>query len=128
MVTAGRLRDNRLKRRNSLVTAWQDLGAEQNNDVTFHLALTYNGAPFDPTGHTLNLILKPSETALDSAGTTFTASNGLTIVNAALGKVDWDLPHSSTGTPGQQWWRIDAIDGSSNRMTMMMGNLTVQAV
>jgi predicted secreted protein len=110
------------------VTAWQDLSVPENNDRTFTLDLTYNGAPFNPTNYTLSLVLKSSASSTDASGTTFTTSSGLTIVNAALGIVTWKLPHTNTGTPGAQWWRIDAVDGSSNRMTLMMGNLTVQAV
>jgi hypothetical protein len=110
------------------MTAWQDLGVEQNNDVTFALTLTYNGAPFNPTGYTLSLVLKASETSTDVSGTTFTVGSGLTIINAALGQITWKLPHANTGTPGAQWWRLDAVDGSTNRTTLMMGNLAVQAV
>lgn len=110
------------------MTAWIDLGAEQNNDVTFTLNLTYNNAPFNPTGYTLTLYLKASETALDSSATTFTVGSGLTIVSAPLGIVTWKLPHTSTATAGNQWWHLDAVDASSNRTTLMMGNFSVQAV
>lgn len=111
------------------MSAWQDLGVEQNNDVTFTLDLTYNGAPFNPTGSTLTLYLKASQTTADGSAVTFTVANGgLTIVSATLGVVTWKLPHANTGTPGTQWWHIDAVDGSGNRTTLMQGNLTTQAV
>lgn len=110
------------------MSAWQDLAVEQNNDVTFTLDLTYNGAPFNPTGYTLTLYLKASETTPDGSAVTFTVGSGLTIVSAPLGHIQWALPHSNTGTAGNQWWRIDAVDGSTHRTTLMMGNLNVQAV
>jgi hypothetical protein len=56
------------------------------------------------------------------------AWQNLSVDESALGQVTWALPHTSTGTPGTQWWRFDAVDVSSNRTTLMMGNLTVQAV
>jgi hypothetical protein len=104
------------------------LGVEQNNDVTFDLYLTYNGAAFNPTGYTLTLYLKATETSTDASGTTFTVGAGLTIISAALGHITWKLPHANTGTAGGQWWHLDAVDGGSNRTTLMLGNLTVQAV
>lgn len=110
------------------MTQWQDLTVDQNNDVTFSLSLTFGQAPFDATGYTLSLILKPSETAADNTGTTFTVGNGLTVVSTKLGEVTWDLPHASTATPGQQWWRIDAVDGGGDRTTLMFGHLNVMAV
>jgi hypothetical protein len=110
------------------VTTWQDLGAEQNNDVTFPFTLTTSsGAIFNPTGSTLSLVLKASETAADNTGTTFTVGSGLTIVSAALGQVTWKLPHANTATPGTQWYRLDAVDASSNRTTLRVGVLSVQA-
>lgn len=109
------------------MSAWQNLNVIENNDVTFTLNLTYNGAAFNPTGYTLSLVLKASQTATDGSGITFTVGSGLTVVNAALGIVTWVLPHADTGTPSTQWWRIDAVDASSNRTTLIMGNLTVEA-
>lgn len=109
------------------MSAWKDLSVVENNDVTFHLALTQNGAPFNPTNYTLTLYLKASPSVADNTGTTFTVGAGLTIINATLGQVDWALPHSQTGTPGGKWWRIDAVDGASNRTTLILGNLTVMA-
>lgn len=110
------------------MTVWQDLEAPQNNDVTYPLTLTLNGSVFNPTGSTLTLFLKASQTALDSTATTFTVGAGLTIVNAALGTITWKAPHANTATPGQQWWRLDAVDASGNRTSLMMGNFIVQAV
>lgn len=110
------------------MSAWQNLSAEQNNDITFTLNLTYNGAPFSTTGYTLTVYLKATETTADGSAVTFTSGAGLTIVNAALGIVTWKLPHANTTTPGNQWWRIDAVDGSSNRTTLIIGTLTVRAV
>lgn len=110
------------------MTAWQNLGVEQGNDVTLTLNLTYNGAPFVTTGYTLTVYLKATEQTADGSATTFTVGAGLTIVNANLGIVTWKLPHANTGTAGTQWWRIDAVDGSNNRTTLMVGNLVVQAV
>lgn len=110
------------------MTMWQDLWAEQNQDITFHFDLTLDDEPFNYTGFTLSLVLKPSQTSPDSAGVTFGVSSGLTVVNQVLGKLDWALPHAYTGTPGTQWWRLDAVDNSSFRTPLMMGNLTVQAV
>lgn len=109
------------------MTQWQDLTVIENNDVVFSLTLTFNNAPFNPTNYVLSLVLKPSETSADNTGVTFTVGSGLSIVNAALGQVNWTLPHANTGTPGQQWWRIDAVDASSNRTTLMFGHLTVMA-
>jgi hypothetical protein len=110
------------------MTAWQDLAVVENNDVTFHLALTQDDDAFNPTGYTLTVYLKASQTTPDSAATTFTVGNGLTVTSAVLGKVDWTLPHTATGTPGTLWWRIDAVDGSGNRTNLMLGNLNVMAV
>jgi hypothetical protein len=111
------------------VTAWQNLAVEQNNDVLFTLNLTgANGAPFDLTGYTPTLYLKATETTADASAITFTTSTGLTVVSTKLGKVTWALPHADTATPSTQWWRIDVVDGSSNRSTLMVGNFTIQAV
>lgn len=101
----------------------QDLTVIQNNDETFSLALTYNGAVFVTTGFTLSVVVKASPTATDASGTTFTP----TIVNASLGQVTWKLPHANTGTAGTQWWRLDAVDGGGNRTTIVMGNLIIMA-
>ena len=110
------------------MTAWQNLAVEQGNDVLFTLNLTYNGAPFDVTNYTLTIYLKATEQTADGSAITFTTSSGLTIVNAKLGIVTWAVPHTDTATPGTQWWRLDAVDGSSNRTTVMVGNFTIQAV
>lgn len=110
------------------MTAWQDLAVEQNNDVLFTLYLTNNGAPFNPTGYTLTLYLKATEQTPDGSATTFTTSSGLTIVNAPLGQITWQLPHSNTSTAGTQWWHLDAVDGGGNRSTFFIGNVYVQAV
>lgn len=108
---------------------WLDLYAAQNNDVTYLLNMIDNGVPFNPTGFTLTLFLKASQTALDSSATTFTVANsGLVVVSAPLGQINWALPHANTATPGPQWWRLDAVDASNNRASLMMGNLTVLAV
>lgn len=109
------------------MTQWQDLSVIENNDVTFSLDLTYNGAAFNTGNYALSLVLKASETATDVSGTTFTVGSGLTIVNAALGQVTWTLPHANTAVPGQQWWRIDAVDGAGDRTTLMFGHLNVMA-
>lgn len=107
------------------MSMWHDLSVIENNDVTFNLSLQLNGAPFDVTSYTLSLVLKASASATDASGTTFAVGTGLTVVSAALGKVNWALPRTQTGTPGKKWWHIDAVDGSSNRTTIMLGNLTV---
>lgn len=109
------------------MSAWQNLSVVENNDVLFTLDLTDNGVPFDITAYTVSIVLKSAEAAADNTGTTFTTSNGLTVVSAKLGQVTWALPHTSTTTPGTQWWRCDVVDVSSNRTTVMMGNLVVQA-
>lgn len=110
------------------MTAWHDLAVEQNNDVLFTLHVTLNGSPFSLTGYTPTIYLKATETTADGSATTFTTSNGLTVTNASLGYLTWAVPHSATATPGNQWWRLDVVDGSGNRTTLMMGNFTVQAV
>ena len=109
------------------MSQWQDLTVIENNDVVFTLNLAFNGKPFDATNYTLDLVLKASQTATDASGITFTSGAGLTVVNAKLGQVTWTLSHANTATPGQQWWRIDAVDGSSDRTTLMFGHLTVMA-
>jgi hypothetical protein len=109
------------------MTQWQDLSVIENNDVVFNLNLAYNGVPFDFTNYTLSLVLKASPTATDASGITFTVGSGLTVVAAKLGKVNWSLLHANTGTPGQRWWRIDAVDGSSDRTTFIFGNFFVMA-
>lgn len=107
------------------MSVWQDLSVIENNDVLFTLDLTLDGSPLDITTYTPSIVLKATETSDDNTGTTFTTSNGLTVVSARLGKMTWALPHANTGTAGKQWWRCDVVDTSSNRTTMMMGNLLV---
>jgi hypothetical protein len=109
------------------VSMWHDLSVIEKNDVVFNLSLTLNGALFDYTNYTLTLVLKETQTSDDSAGTAFTVGSGLTVVSMPLGKVNWALPHTSTGTPGKEWWHIYAVDGSANRTDLMLGNLTVMA-
>lgn len=104
-----------------------NLSVIQGNDVTFPISLTYNGTPFNPTNYTLSLILKASPTTSDGSGITFTTSNGLTVVNAVTGQITWKLPHADTGTPGTNWWRLNATDVSGNVITLIMGNLTILA-
>lgn len=110
------------------MSQWQNLSIDENNDVLFSIALTYQGQPFNFTGYTLSLVVKASSAVLDSSGITFTVSSGLTVVNASAGELTWAYPHADTGTAGTQWWHIDAVDGSGNRTTFIKGNLTVQAV
>lgn len=105
----------------------QDLTVVENNDVVFTLNLTYNSAPFNLTGYTVDLVLKASETATDGSGITFTTGSGLTVTSTQFGQVQWTFPHADDATPGTQWWRIDAIDGSGDRTTFIMGNFTIQA-
>lgn len=106
---------------------WHDLSVIQNDDVDFTFDLTVNGEVFDYTNYTLSLVLKASQKVADNTGTTFTVGSGLTATSPARGEVDWNLPHANTATAGTLWWRLDAVDASSNRTTLLLGTLYVQA-
>ena len=109
------------------MSQWQNLGVIENNDVLFSFNLTFNNSPLDVTNYVLSLVVKSSQAASDQSGTIYTVGSGLTVLNASLGQVSWRLPGSATGTPGQQWYRLDATGAIEGTITVMMGNLGVMA-
>lgn len=84
-----------------------DLEGVVNNDLLYFLQATYKGVPFDLTGVTASIVAKASATALDNTGTTYTTSNGLTILTPKVGKFSWAVPRASNTVAGTTWWRCD---------------------
>lgn len=116
-----------------------NLEALQNNDSLFSMQVTENVAPINTpfygsatplniTGYTLKLYVKASNTALDSTATVYTSGNGLTVINAALGELNFVLPHTAATIAGTFWWRLDLTDTFGNIGTAFYGNLYILAV
>lgn len=104
------------------------LTAIQNNDNNYYLDVTFNNAALDLTGYTVHAYLKATQTTADGSATVFGIGSGLTWITQTLGKLKFTLPHTSTGTAGTQWWRLDITDGSGNVSTVFYGPVTIKAV
>lgn len=71
-------------------------------------ALTSAGTTLDLTGATVAAYIKPNATTADGAqGTyTLTSGSGLTVVSAAAGTVQLDIPSAVTTAPSWWWYKI----------------------
>ena len=102
--------------------------ALQNNDTTFKFDLKLNGAILPLTGYTPKIYQKATAKSPDSGAVVYQTGSGLTVVNSALGKLNWTIPHGNVTADGTQWWRLDLIDGTGAAVTAMYGPLTIKAV
>ena len=104
------------------------LTALTNNDNSYYLDVTFNGAPLNLTGYTPHLYVKASQTVADNTGTTYNIGSGLTWVTQTLGKLKFVLPRTAVTAAGTQWWHLDIVDGSGLVTTVFFGPLTVKAI
>jgi hypothetical protein len=110
------------------MSLYKPLLALANNDNTFKMSVTLNGAILPLTNYTPKAYQKAQASSLDSSGTLYQVGSGLTIVNSALGQINLTIPHGNVTTPGTQWWHLDLVDGSGNVSTVFYGPLTIKAV
>ena len=109
------------------MTVRQDIAGVINNALPFTFALAYNDKPLNLTGFTYTVVVKPSQTALDSAGTTYTVSSGLTPVSVVSGRFTLLIPANMTASAGTQWYRVDVSSGAGGPYTCMCGTLTLMS-
>jgi hypothetical protein len=103
------------------------------NDISLNVAITSNGVALDLTGYTVNALLKTKAGIADSDPTTLTLSSAggspkITITNAAGGLCTVAIPHSDLQDQTHTFYRIDAVDPSSNINTAIYGNVTYIAL
>lgn len=108
------------------MTVRQDIAGVVNNDLQFTFSLIYNDLPLNLTGYTVSVVVKASQTASDGTGTTYTVGSGLTVLSALAGRVQLSIGHTSTGTAGTQWYRVDVSNGGAVN-TCMCGTLTLMS-
>jgi hypothetical protein len=99
------------------------LAVVQSNLIMLSFQITQNDQPFNLTGCTLKFILKASAGATDVSGLTLTPS----ITSEPLGEGMVTIPYTDIATSGNEWYRLDVIDGEANPVTALMGSFTVIA-
>lgn len=109
------------------MTVQRNIAGVINNQLPFTFALTYNDKPLNLTGFTYTVIVKPSQTAQDSAGTTYTVSSGLTAVSVVSGRFKLVIPANMTASAGTQWYRVDVSSGAGGPYSAMCGVLTLMS-
>jgi hypothetical protein len=97
-----------------------DLGMMVNNDVIFDMTLFYQGERLNLNNYTVKIYIKATQTTPDPGSPTYTA----TPVEPLAGTCTWKIPHANNQTAGQQWYRVDVVDGSNNVGSCLCGTLT----
>lgn len=107
-----------------LVGLWFPLEAVIGSDSVYTLTITQPGTtlPYDLTGATVSMVIKPSRYAPDIQGTTYTA----TVANPTSGIAVFAIPASNFVAPGVVWYRAWITAGASEKV-VNLGPLTVQA-
>jgi len=112
------------------VATQQAITLNENNDENVKVVATTNvpadGTILDLTGMTVEAFLKPAKTTADNDGAVWkgsTATTGVTVTDAAAGKLTVSIPAASITTT-QGWWRVDALSGGL-RKTIIYGAVTV---
>lgn len=109
------------------MTVRQDIAGVINNQLPFTFALKYNNLPLNLTGFTYSVVVKPSQTAADSAGTVYAVGSGLTAVSLVSGRFSLLIPANMTSSAGTQWYRVDVSSGAGGPYTAMCGVLTLMS-
>ncbi len=80
----------------------------EGSDASRTWQLTSDGAALDLSGVTVTAVIKPSPAYEDddTAAHTLTAGQGLTIVDAAAGRVKLTIPAQVTEAPSTWWYKI----------------------
>lgn len=102
------------------------LTEDDNPSRTFQL--TSAGSILNLTGATVVAIIKASQSVEDNAGPgvyTLTVGSGLTIADAALGKVQLDIPSAVTASPSWWFYKI-RVTRNSRTETAITGWICVQ--
>jgi hypothetical protein len=109
-----------------LTTSNLQLTLRERNDEQVYLAVTKDGAAYDLTGATIELILKSAVSDADSTGTTLSTTTGdIVITNAAGGLATANVSSTVTTTPVKNWtFRLDVIV-AGKRKTAGYGTYTV---
>lgn len=97
------------------------LGGVAGDDLTFGIAVSYDGAPLDLTGYTVTAVIKPRPTSADSDGTAYT------LTGASDGTCEWDIPHAVTVPAGTRAWHVRVTDSEGRVATAAYGTLTLAA-
>jgi hypothetical protein len=108
----------------NVATQWQDLTIYQSKDADLTLTLTdpTTGLPYNLTGLTVNLVVKPNRDTPDSGGTTYVC----TVSSPTSGIATVTLPAASHPTAGVSWYRVDLV--GTETKAVKFGRLTVYAV
>lgn len=106
-----------------------ELVVYENNDEELDLVVTTldDGAAYDLTGATLELVIKPSaDTPDDDDGTVVlsSADGDITITDPAAGTATVTVDRSHLAVPGTRAWRVDVVRPGSRR-TAMYGPLHI---
>jgi hypothetical protein len=110
------------------MSQYMALMALVNNDTTFKFSITLNGAPLSLSGYTPKVYQKATAQTADSGAIVYQVGTGLTVVNSALGQLNWTIPHANAATTGTQWWHLDLVDGGGNISSVFYGQLVFKAV
>ncbi len=97
------------------------------NDMTIDLAITNNGAPFNLTGYTVNLLLKAQAGDPDESALVFSSggvSPAITITSASQGLATAQLPNDDLDTEAYNFYRLDVVNSSSQQQTTAYGPIT----
>jgi hypothetical protein len=110
----------------NLIPFWQELFVLQNSDanLTFTLTQPDGVTPYNLTGYSVNVVVKPSRYLPDNTGVTYSA----TVATPTSGIATLVIPAANLGTVGAQWYHVDIVGSGSSKVTATIGPFNVQAV
>lgn len=104
---------------------WDPQIVLQNSDAELSFSFFQsNGAVYDLTGATVEVVVKPSRHESDATGTTYSA----TITSPpTLGQATLTIPAADLSTPGVQWYHVDILGSGGSRIIVNIGPFDIQA-
>lgn len=99
----------------------------EDDDVARTFQITSGGTALNISSVTVFAVIKPSERVEDNAASahTLTDGDGLTIVDAATGKVRLDYPAEVTASPGWWFYKIRVTSSAGQTETAITGWIAV---
>lgn len=91
------------------------------NDVTVAIAVTNNGAAYNLTGVTLNLLLKSAPGTPDTSALVFSSAGGspaITVTNAAGGLATAVIPNTDLDAENYSFFRLDVVSSGLTNTTL----------
>ena len=105
-----------------------DLTLYEGNDEEVAVTVTTDdGAPYDLSSVTLEMVIKPSAGTPDTAEGVYrlsTVTGEIVVDNAAAGAATVTIDRSILSEPGTRAWRLDAV-APGTRRTIMYGPLHI---